>query len=278
MIRNALTRALSFDPRGLMFHPKDKAGRFMVKQEEIVADLHTHTRYSHGKGLIFDNVEQAKKIGLMQIGISDHGVKHMLFGLRKWKVKEARDIVDRLNGDGIEVLFGVEANILDSKGNLDSVGKYSDYFDYVIAGYHKASLPSNPAEFFRWNMSAICMGNSRKNSDRVRRHTKAYIEAIKSGRVNIISHPNLDMSIDVIEVGKAARDYGVLMELNGKRVMMSDDDICELVNLNVNFILSSDAHSVRRVGDFSVPLAVVNRLNIPARLIANTHILNFKKR
>ena len=44
---------------------------------QILADYHTHTVYSHGKGTIEDNVKEAISKGIKTIGISDHGYKHM---------------------------------------------------------------------------------------------------------------------------------------------------------------------------------------------------------
>ena len=40
---------------------------------KILADYHTHTIYSHGKGTIEDNVKVAISKGIETIGISDHG-------------------------------------------------------------------------------------------------------------------------------------------------------------------------------------------------------------
>ena len=40
---------------------------------KIIADYHTHTVYSHGKGSIEDNVKVAIEKNIEKIGISDHG-------------------------------------------------------------------------------------------------------------------------------------------------------------------------------------------------------------
>ena len=45
---------------------------------EIIADYHTHTVYSHGKGTIEDNVKVAIQKNIKKIGISDHGYKHIV--------------------------------------------------------------------------------------------------------------------------------------------------------------------------------------------------------
>ena len=47
---------------------------------EILADYHTHTVYSHGKGSIEDNVKVAISKGIKTIGISDHGYKNVAYG------------------------------------------------------------------------------------------------------------------------------------------------------------------------------------------------------
>jgi putative hydrolase len=44
----------------------------------ITADYHTHTRYSHGKGTIEDNVRVARDMGLKSIAIADHGFSRQL--------------------------------------------------------------------------------------------------------------------------------------------------------------------------------------------------------
>ena len=49
---------------------------------EILADYHTHTVYSHGKGSIEDNVKVAISKGIKKIGISDHGYKNVAYERR----------------------------------------------------------------------------------------------------------------------------------------------------------------------------------------------------
>ena len=49
----------------------------------LTADYHTHTRFSHGKGDIEDNVLAARALGLKTVGITDHGYGHMGYGIRR---------------------------------------------------------------------------------------------------------------------------------------------------------------------------------------------------
>ena len=62
----------------------------------IVADYHTHTIYSHGKGTILENVEAARKKGLEKIAIADHGFNHLRIGMEISDVDEIRKKLTKL--------------------------------------------------------------------------------------------------------------------------------------------------------------------------------------
>ena len=105
---------------------------------KILADYHTHTIYSNGKngkrkhafGTIEENVQEAIKKGLKTIGISDHSYRHLLYGLNRDSIFEMREEIDRLNEKykEIEILLGVECNILDNKGTIDMDDKIIEQF------------------------------------------------------------------------------------------------------------------------------------------------------
>lgn len=117
---------------------------------DILADYHTHTIYSHGKGTIEDNVKVAISKNIKKIGISDHGYKHMTYGVKYDKIATMREEIDKLNEKykEIEILLGMECNILDNKGNIDMDDNISNMLDYVMAGYHFGSMPSSPKSLF----------------------------------------------------------------------------------------------------------------------------------
>ena len=71
------------------------------------------------------------------------------------------------------------------------------------------------------------------------------------------------------QVAQAAKDYGVCLELNGKRVSMTDEEVMTIVDVGAPIIVNSDAHSKDRVGDVSVPMSVVERLGIDKNIIVN---------
>ena len=100
----------------------------------LVADYHTHTKYSrhnHGKGTIEENVRVAYEKGLRQIAITDHGFNQKMYGVRRIDIpKIKKEIEDATECYPIEVLLGVEANLISSQGDLDITEE--DYKDLDI--------------------------------------------------------------------------------------------------------------------------------------------------
>jgi putative hydrolase len=236
----------------------------------IWGDFHIHTEYSgfgHATGTTEEIYAEAKKQGLKQVGFSDHGLRHIYFGTNKRKLFKMRDEVDKLNDkNDIKVFMGIESNIYCSDGLIDLQNFDRSIFDYVIAGFHKFVWGKNIIDGITFNFPAII---GMRDKATIRRNTKAYIKAIKTQNIDILSHLNFGMNVDVVEVGKAAADYGVLVELNGKHVSMKDEDILELERMGVKFIINSDAHSPKRVGEVAIPLKVVEGTNLNRESIVN---------
>ncbi|MDO4754544.1 MAG: PHP domain-containing protein, partial [Bacillota bacterium] len=89
----------------------------------ITSDYHTHTFYSDGKGTMEQNIRAAIAAGLSTVGISDHGYAHLGFGIKYDKIQYMREELDQLKEkyrkEKIEILLGIECNILDDQGSID---------------------------------------------------------------------------------------------------------------------------------------------------------------
>ena len=88
---------------------------------QILADYHTHTTYSHGKGTIEENVLEAISKGIKAIGISDHGYKHLTYGIKLDDIYKMREEVNKLNEkySNIEILLGMTKSSLSQKKHED---------------------------------------------------------------------------------------------------------------------------------------------------------------
>lgn len=247
----------------------------------ISGDYHTHTTFSHGISSIEENVAEANKKGLKEIAITDHGLRHVAFGMKRREIP----VMQKLIGEAqekfpdVRILYGVEANIYSSQGDIDLKPSDMECFDIVIAGYHKAVWPKNPWDLCRFNLGASMHNAFGYGKKAVQRFTDAYVKAIKSGKVDVITHPNYGIKTDIRQVAQAAKDYGVLLELNGKRISMTDEEILTIVDVGAGIIVNSDAHACGRVGDVSLPLERVEKLKIDKNLIVNWEKLpEFKRK
>ena len=242
----------------------------------IYGDYHTHTTYSHGKGSVEDNVKAAIAAGLREIAITDHGPRHLLAGVKKKRLPEFFAEVKRLRLEypQITILTGMECNFLSPRGEIDLPEEYADELDVVVCGYHKGIRLLRPGDMF------FFLGNLvTKNSRRVlARNTDAYISALEKNDIDIISHPMHDCRIDLRAVGEAAAAKGALIELNGKRVSVTADELVLLASLGCKFVADSDAHSPEKVGDVSCEREVWERSGLPDELIVNlTSAPHFKR-
>lgn len=238
----------------------------------LTGDYHTHTIFSHGKGTILENATRAKEIGLKEIAISDHGFGHSAFGITGRDIPKMRKLCDEATlQTGVKVNLGIESNILGVDGTTDLKEKYYDYFDVYLAGVHRFILykPSSFFSTYAWNMLYSLFKKKAVPKGLKQRLTKAYINTIKNNPVDVITHLNYLCYADAVEVAKCASDYGTYIELNAKKVHLTDEELYAVCNTGVNFVIGSDAHTVDRVGEVSLVKDILNRVEIPLDRIKN---------
>lgn len=238
-------------------------------------DFHTHTVYSHGKGGILGNAEAAKAKGLKAIGITDHGFNHPAYGLRRKKLARMRcDCDNAEKTTGVKVLLGVEANIIGTDGATDV--KHSDYpeLDLFLAGVHRFVVLDNFCDYFGYfgGNFFTSVFNGKPSSSLVKRTTKAYLNAIKNNPLDVLTHLNYCCFADSLEVAKCLADYGTYLEINTKKVHLTDEEWQNIVDkTSVRFVVDSDAHSPDRVGDTALFEDLLKRVNVPLSRIDNLH-------
>ena len=233
----------------------------------FLGDYHTHTTLSHGKGSIEDNVISAIKAGLKEIAITDHGFGHGSYAVKRKAYEEAKKQVAELNKkyEEINILLGLECNLITAGGEVDLKEGEMDKLDIMVCGFHKLVKTDFKSAF------GFCLPNLLGKSDKktIVKNTDAYLKLLDNYEVDIISHLNYAICADAIEVGKACARKGTYLELNGKRVNLTDAEIERLAGEGVTFIIGSDAHRPEKVADMSVPMEIVKRLGIPSQSIAN---------
>ena len=236
---------------------------------DFYGDYHTHTTYSHGKGSVRDNVAEAVRKGLKEIAITDHGLRHVIFGLRERKIPDLRVEIDSAmrEFDNISVLLGVEANLCGRRGNVDVKDEQKELFELIIGGYHKAVYMKRISEYFTLHANSLyekLTGHSTQKM--IARNTDAIIKAVEKFPLAVLTHIGYGLSVEPVPVAECCATYGTLLELNGKRINMTDKQFEDVLKTNVTFIVNSDAHIPENVGNFTLGSSYVERYHIEDRV------------
>ncbi len=240
---------------------------------EITADLHTHTVFSHGRGSIGDNVLAAYRRGLRAVGIADHGPGHLFIGVDGVEAfrRMRREIVKtRRLFPGMEILLGVEANIVDLDGSIDVSPASLPELDYLLVGCHKLVRPKSigALRVALRNLFAGWTGGQSTSSLR-RLNTASLTAAVRRFPVVAVTHPGLQVGIDTYELALVCEEYGTALEISSAYAAEQENDVRKALRTGVSFLVSSDAHSPDRVGDFTEALDLIKRLRIPEERLLN---------
>lgn len=218
-----------------------------------VADVHTHSIVSgHAYSTLLENVKMAASKGIKVLGTSEHGPK-MPGGPHIFYFSNIRTIPRII--DGVIILRGCEANIIDGEGSIDIPESIINKLDYVIASLHDVCIQP---------------GNRDEN-------TEALINAMESGKVHIMGHlGNPDFPIWEEKIVRKAKELDIIIEINngsfGSRKGSEDScsKIAKLCNeYRVSVILGSDSHICYTIGEFSLAEALIQKEKVDEKLILN---------
>lgn len=221
------------------------------------ADTHVHTVAStHAFSTVLENATYAKKAGLELLAITDHtpggpDSPHI------WHFHNLRKALPR-EIDGVTLLFGAEANIMDSEGHLDFSEKEQKNAEWVIASIHRS------------------VGSIR--TDTPSDVNSAYLAICENPYVDVIGHCaneffRFDYERIIPEFGKA----GKLVEINESSIMYKEgaaENYLEILRIckehRVPVIVNSDSHFCMNVGQFSNAEKLLEQTEFPEELVVNT--------
>lgn len=242
--------------------------------EEIMkpfADLHTHTKYSHGKGSIEQNVLAALEKGLSAIGISEHGPANIGIGVKIDKFFDIKEEILRLRKIyDIDILFGCEANIISIDGKLDIPEKLLLEFDYIMAGLHPLVWAQHLRDYYHILLKNLIAKRFKSLREKViNTNTNAVINAIKYNNIDIITHPGLHLPIDTAKLAKVAAKHNTALEINSGHAYMTVEYARIAKNFGVKFAIGSDAHDPKDVANFSRGIMIAQEAGVMEADIIN---------
>ena len=201
----------------------------------LYGDYHTHTTYSrhgHGKGTVLENASVAADKGLKQIAITDHGFNHEFYGIRRKDIPELKeDILNAREVTGVDILLGVEANLISLDGNVDVREEDYEFLDIFLMGYHRMVKTTTFRDKVYLNWANDMAKIFRPSMEKINRNTTAFLKALDKYPIDIITHLNYGFETDTIAVAKMAKQKGVYVELNGKRINFTDDEIFSIADI-----------------------------------------------
>ena len=224
---------------------------------DIIADLHTHSVASgHAYSTIMENINAAKNKNLQFLGITDHAPA-LEDAPKETHFRNLKVI--KKSFDNLNVLHGVELSILDEHGTVDLPDEVLENLDYAIASLHYPVYPKNKLY--------LC--------------TEAAINAMNNKNIFILGHPDDKLlPLDYKAIVKAAKDHHVLLEVNNSSLRPNSfrygakENYFKMLtyakNMNVSVVVSSDSHICYDVGNVELALTLLNELNFPQELVANS--------
>ncbi len=228
---------------------------------KIIADTHTHTVAStHAYSTLLENVEYAKKKGLRAICTTDHAPA-MPDSSFEWKFYSAKETIPEYI-NGIWVLAGVEANVVDYSGALDLPAWCLKKLDWVIASFHQPVLvPATTSE-----------------------HTAAYEAVVKNPFVDCLGHSGSPaFNFDIKKIVKLCKEYDKVVELNANTYVVRKSSIANCKEIakackkyDVSVVLASDSHIATTIGEFKKPKKLCEEVGISNKLIINSDFDRFR--
>ena len=224
---------------------------------KFILDVHCHTISSnHAYSTITENAAHAASVGLTHMGIADHGPA-IPGGAHRYHFMNLGVLPDTIHG--VRILKGIEANILNSDGELDFPDQYLAMMDFVIASMHREVI--TPAS---------------RTAD-----TAALVKAAENPHVHILGHPlNVIYDIDIEAVVKAAAKTRTIIELNNSSLIPGsfryngtkqyEEMLALCKEYGVKILVSSDAHYHEHVGNFDMARPLLEEGGVPEALIMNT--------
>ena len=223
---------------------------------KYLSDLHTHSIVSgHAYSTLLENINYCAEKGIKILGTSEHaptmpGAPHYwYFGNMK--------VVPRVI-NGVTILRGCEANILDIDGSLDMTDESSRNLDYMIASFHEPVFKPKSKE----------------------ENTEAILNVMdKYDKVEILGHlgnPNYELDYEAIV--KKAKEKNIMIEINNSSLLGSSrvgsDVNCKKVALlcreiGTKVILTSDSHINTCIGLFNKGIELLEEIQMPKELVMN---------
>jgi DNA polymerase (family 10) len=232
----------------------------LVEPTDVRGDLHCHTTWSDGKASVLEMATAARELGYEYIAVCDHTKNvQVVPGLDADDLRRQGEEIAEANERlaPFRILRGSEVDIR-RDGSLD--------------------LPDDVLAELDWVQLSLHAGQREAREPLTRKVT----EAMRHPSVSCLSHPRGRLinhrppnALDLERVVEVALETGIALETNGlpNRLDLSGPEVRLAVEAGVPIVASTDAHSVRGLGNMRLAIATARRGWASAADVVNTRPL-----
>ena len=232
----------------------------LVELSDVRGDLHVHTTWSDGKASVLEMATAARDLGYEYLAICDHTQNvRVVPGLDADDLRRQAEEIAAANEElaPFRVLRGTEVDIR-RDGELD--------------------LPDDVLAELDWVQLSLHAGQREVRDTLTRKVT----EAMRHPSVSCLSHPQGRIinhrppnALDLERVFEVALETGVALETNGlpDRLDLSGPEVRLAIEAGVPIVASTDAHSVRGLGNMRLAVETARRGWATAADVVNTRPL-----
>ena len=225
-----------------------------------VKDYHIHSKFSknnHAKSKLEDIVKEAIDKGLEEIAITNHGIGHPFYGIRKKHIAIIKAEIKELSKKypQIKIMFGVEANILSLSGETDLCKELIDNCDIILCGYHKGVKYKTFNDF--WNfliLNKLAKSFGFRKQKQIQKNTDAVVKALNKYKIDILTHPGDKLIVDIESIAKAAEKNNVILEINNSHTHLNVEEIKICKKYDLKYAINSDSHIKDTIGEYQIGL------------------------
>jgi DNA polymerase (family 10) len=259
----AVYRALGlpYVPPELREEGTDGEPPVLVEPADVRGDLHVHTTWSDGKASVLEMGLAARELGYEYLAICDHTKSvRVVPGLDGDDLRRQGEEIEQANAEltPLRILRGTECDILHD-GTLD--------------------LPDDILAELDWVQASVHAGQRQSREQLTRRMT----EAARHPAVRSISHPQGRIiqrrppnAVDLEELFAVCIETGTAVETNGlpDRIDLSAVLVRDAIAAGLAITASTDAHSVRGLGNMRLAIGTARRGRARAADVLNTRPLS----
>ncbi len=232
-----------------------------LEVQHFRGDIHVHSNWSDGRMSLEEIARAAADKGLEYVAVCDHSpALPITRGLDPERLAAQAEAIDALNaaGGGAWLLKGIEVDILPD-GSLDLPDAALKRLDLVVASVHTS------------------LGQSEEEM------TARILRAMEHPHVDVIGHPTgrklgqrPPYAVNVDALIQKAAETGTMLEINASpaRMDLSADHARKAIDAGVTLVMSSDAHGLDELGNFSYGLMAARRAWVEPRHLLNCRSLS----